>query len=244
MGVADSSGVVNKALYIDYLVNNYSSYTNNLKHDGIQYEVEYLISGSESDVQNLASVVEQILLIREAANYATILDNPSLVAQADAVAHILAGFTFNEAIIQVVKYGLIAAWAYAESTLDVRTLLAGGKIPLIKTLDDWNSDIYHLSTIADINTKAKESETGIGYKEYLMAFLALRSESTTGMRALDVMENALSNTEDYKNVKVDNMLYAAEMIVDFSSDEMFLSLLDSDSAIKDYYFSKKRFLSY
>ena len=111
-------------------------------------------------------------------------------------------------------------------------------------MDDWNSDIYHLSTIADINTKAKESETGIGYKEYLMAFLALRSESTTGMRALDVMENALSNTEDYKNVKVDNMLYAAEMIVDFSSDEMFLSLLDSDSAIKDYYFSKKRFLSY
>ncbi|WP_405376258.1 DUF5702 domain-containing protein [Pseudobutyrivibrio sp.] len=244
MEITESNGLVDKALFIDYLLTNYSCYTNNLKHDGMQYELEYLIAGNKSDVQNLASVVEQILLIREAANYMTILRTPSLENQADAIAHILAGFTLNEGIIQAVKYGIIAAWAYAESTMDVRTLLSGGKIPIMKNLDQWSSDVYHLSTIADVNTKAKESDTGIGYKEYLMAFLAIRSESTLGMRALDVMENALGHTEDYKSVKMDNMLYAADMTLSFTSEEMFLSMFNQAENTKGYFISKKKYLSY
>ncbi|WP_294241846.1 DUF5702 domain-containing protein [Pseudobutyrivibrio sp.] len=244
MEITESNGLVDKALFIDYLLANYSCYTNNLKHDGMQYELEYLIVGNKSDVQNLASVVEQILLIREAANYMTILRTPSLENQADAIAHILAGFTLNEGIIQAVKYGIIAAWAYAESTMDVRTLLSGGKIPIMKNLDQWSSDVYHLSTIADVNTKAKESDTGIGYKEYLMAFLAIRSESTLGMRALDVMENALGHTEDYKSVKMDNMLYAADMTLSFTSEEMFLSMFNQAENTKGYFISKKKYLSY
>ena len=244
MEITESNGLVDKALFIDYLLTNYSCYTNNLKHDGMQYELEYLIAGNKSDVQNLASVVEQILLIREAANYMTILRTPSLENQADAIAHILAGFTLNEGIIQAVKYGIIAAWAYAESTMDVRTLLSGGKIPIMKNLDQWSSDVYHLSTIADVNTKAKESDTGIGYKEYLMAFLAIRSESTLGMRALDVMENALGHTEDYKSVKMDNMLYAADMTLSFTSEEMFLSMFNQAESTKGYFISKKKYLSY
>lgn len=244
MEITESNGLVDKALFIDYLLTNYSCYTNNLKHDGMQYELEYLIAGNKSDVQNLASVVEQILLIREATNYMTILRTPSLENQADAIAHILAGFTLNEGIIQAVKYGIIAAWAYAESTMDVRTLLSGGKIPIMKNLDQWSSDVYHLSTIADVNTKAKESDTGIGYKEYLMAFLAIRSESTLGMRALDVMENALGHTEDYKSVKMDNMLYAADMTLSFTSEEMFLSMFNQAESTKGYFISKKKYLSY
>ena len=244
MEITESNGLVDKALFIDYLLTNYSCYTNNLKHDGMQYELEYLIAGNKSDVQNLASVVEQILLIREAANYMTILRTPSLENQADAIAHILAGFTLNEGIIQAVKYGIIAAWAYAESTMDVRTLLSGGKIPIMKNLDQWSSDVYHLSTIADVNTKAKESDTGIGYKEYLMALLAIRSESTLGMRALDVMENALGHTEDYKSVKMDNMLYAADMTLSFSSEEMFLSMFNQAENTKGYFISKKKYLTY
>ena len=244
MEITESNGLVDKALFIDYLLANYSCYTNNLKHDGMQYELEYLIAGNKSDVQNLASVVEQILLIREAANYMTILRTSSLENQADAIAHILAGFTLNEGIIQAVKYGIIAAWAYAESTMDVRTLLSGGKIPIMKNLDQWSSDVYHLSTIADVNTKAKESDTGIGYKEYLMALLAIRSESTLGMRALDVMENALGHTEDYKSVKMDNMLYAADMTLSFTSEEMFLSMFNQAENTKGYFISKKKYLSY
>ncbi len=242
--VSGGDGPVDKALFLDYLITNYSRYNGEIKHDGLQYEIEYLISGNESDVQNLASVVEQIFLVREAANYRAILNNDLLEGQAAAVADILAGFTMNYAIIRAVKYALIGLWAFAESILDLRQILAGGKVPLIKNVDQWTSDLYGLSQIADINFKAKESDNGIGYTEYLLGLLALKSNSTLGMRAIDVMENALSQTEDYKDVKMDNMLYAASVSIGFSSNEMLTSLLDSSKEGSGYYFSKKRLMTY
>lgn len=238
------TGMIDKALFIDYLMTNYSSYNNSLKHDGIQYEVEYLIAGAQSDTQNLAAVVGEILLLRETANFATIMNNTHLNLQAEAVAETLAGFTMNPAIVKAVKLGLIAAWAYAESILDLRLLLSGGKVPIVKNLDQWTSDIYHLSQIANLNTKAKDCSSGMSYDAYLMAFLALNSNETLGMRALDVMENALAQTEDYKTVKMDNMLYAAEIELSFAPEEMFLSLLDSSREAEGYSIAKRKFLTY
>lgn len=242
--IEDSSGVIDKALFIDYLLTNYSSYTNDLKHDGMQYELEYLIAGGQSDTQNLATVVGEIMLIREAANFATIVNTPSLNGEAEAVADILAGFTMNPAIIRAVKMGIIAVWAYAETILDMRLLLSGGKVAITKSLDQWTSDIYHLSRIADINTKANECNTGMSYEAYLMAFLALNSNATLSMRALDVMENALAQTEDYRDVKMDNMLYAADVEISYTADEMFLSLFDSSRSSEEYYITKRKFLTY
>lgn len=243
----DGSSVVDKALFIDYIMTNYSYFGKDKKHDGLKYEVEYLLSGKESDPQCLASVVEQILLIREAANYATIMQNPSMVAQAAAIAETLAGFTMNPAIVEAVKYAVIGAWAYAESTLDLRLLLSGGKVAPIKNLNQWTSDIWHLSNVGNVNFKAKNCSTGTGYKEYLIAFLALRTNEKLAMRALDVMENALNSTEDYKEIKVDNMLWAADIDITYQGKEMFLSLFSSNVKGRNpgqYSFTKSRYLSY
>jgi len=118
--IESGNSITDKALFIDYLMTNYSYYGNSLKHDGMQYEVEYLIAGDESDVEALGAVVTDLLLARETANYFTICNNNSLSSQADAIARILAGFTMNEGIIQAVKYAIMGAWAYIESLLDVR----------------------------------------------------------------------------------------------------------------------------
>ncbi|SET14203.1 hypothetical protein SAMN02910413_1935 [Pseudobutyrivibrio sp. C4] len=244
MEITNGNVLVDKALFVDYLLTSYSYYGVDLKHDGMKYEVEYLIAGKESDIQSLATVLEEIMLIREAANFSTIMDHPSMVAQAQAVADILAGFTMNPAIIEAVKYAVIAAWAYIESTLDVRLLISGGKVPLIKNLDQWTSDVWHLSNFLDVNCKAKPSETGISYKDYLIGFLTLNSNNTLAMRACDVMENALNATEDYKDVKVDNMAFAADVTITYAADEMFMSLLDSSNTVGEYSLSKHKNISY
>lgn len=244
MEITNGNLIVDKALFIDYLMTSYSYFSKDLKHDGMKYEVEYLIAGKDSDVQSLATVLEEIMLIREAANFSTILNNASMVAQAQAIAEILAGFTMNPAIIEAVKYAIMAAWAYIESTLDVRLLISGGKVPLVKTLDQWTSDVWHLSSFLDVNCKAKASETGISYKDYLIGFLTLNSNNTLAMRACDVMENALNATDDYKNVKVDNMAFAADVTITYSAEEMFMSLLDSSNSIGEYSLSKHKYISY
>ena len=242
--VAYSTGITDKALFIDYLLTNYSYYGMDRKHAGMQYEIEYLVSGKETDAQSLAAVVEELMVIRESANYATILKTPSMVNQAQAIAEILAGFTMNPAIIEAVKYAIIGAWAYAESTLDIRLLLAGGKVSIIKSSEEWTSDVWHLSACFDVKTKAKECKGGIGYKEYLMGFLALQSNETLAMRACDVMETALHGTDDYKNVRCDNMIFAANMEIGFTGSEMFLSLFSTENTIEGYELTKEKYLCY
>ena len=239
-----SPTVADKALFIDYLLTNYSYYGMDRKHAGMQYELEYLISGKETDTQSLAAVVEQLMIIRESANYMTIIKSPSLVAQAQAIAEILAGFTMNPAIIEAVKYAIIGAWAYVESTLDIRLLLAGGKEAVIKSTEQWTSDVWHLSACFDVKTKAKECPGGIGYKEYLMTFLALKSNENLAMRACDVMETALHGTEDYKNVRCDNMIFAGNIEIGFEAEEMFLSLFTGGNSTYGYSLTKSKSLSY
>lgn len=246
MEIENSKSVVDKALFIDYIMSNYG-YFGHSNHDGLKYEIEYMLSGAGTDSQALASVVEQIMLVREAANYMTILNNPSLEAQAAAVATATAGFSGNPAIVELVKYGIIAAWAYAEATLDLRLILSGGKVAAIKSLDQWTSDVWHLSSIGNVKCKARDCGEGLGYKEYLMAFLALRTNATLSMRALDVLENALNSKEDYVNVRVDNMVWAANVSLGYSAKEMFMSIFSNNSEAGlsgDYYFEKATQISY
>ncbi len=246
MMIESADALTDKAFYIDYLMTNFG-YFGNSKHDGMQYEVEYLLSGKHTDPQALAAVVEQILLVREAANYYTITHNASLELQAEGVAAAIAAFAGNPAIEGIVKNGIIAAWAYAESTLDLRLILSGGKVPAVKNLDQWTSDVWHLAGVTNVNYKAKDCGVGISYKDYLIAFLALRPNATLSMRALDIIENALNSTEDYKDVKVDNLLFAANVRMGYSAEEMFLSLFSSTEAAGDmgnYYLEKEKIISY
>ncbi len=226
MSSESGAGLVDRALFIDYLLTNYSYYGKDRGHDGMDYELEYLIVGKESDTQNLASVVERILLIREAANFATIQKSTAMKAEARAVANILAGFTMNPAIIETVYYAIMGAWAYAESTMDLRLLLDGGKVPAIKTESQWSTDVWHLSAIVDVGNKAKDCGTGLTYKDYLIGMLSIETNSTLGLRCCDVMENALNETLDYSLVKLDNMTFAIDASVTFSAEEMFLSIFD------------------
>ena len=63
------------------------------------------------------------------------------------------------------------------------------------------------------------------------------------MRACDVMETALNSTEDYKNTKMDNLMFYADVTMDYSADEMFLSLLDGGKT-QGYTITKQSQMSY
>ncbi len=243
LNMSEDGSIVDKALFIDYLMTNYEYFGNSLKHDGLKYEVEYLVGDKETDSQNLAAVVEQILLIREAANFLTITKSDKMMAEARAVATVLT--SFNPALKELVTLGIVAAWAYVEAMLDLRLILSGGKVSAVKSSEEWTSDVWHLSRVGDISFKARECKTGLNYKEYLIGLLAVRSNSVLSMRALDILENALQSTEDYKDVKVDNMLWAANIDMSFTGQEMFLGFFGNNGQVNgEYYFEKSKYLSY
>ncbi len=238
-------GTLDKTLYIKYLLENMSYYGNDLSHDGFQYEAEYLITGGATDEGNLATVVEKILVAREAANYAAILKEASLLSQVDAMAAFLAGWTANPAIVEAVKYALIGAWAYMESILDLRLILSGGQVALIKNASQWTSNLSNLSAFADTSVKAKDCGSGIGYKECLVTMLALNSTATLGLRQADVMEDALSTQVDYGSVRLDNMLSQSDVTINYEAKSLFLALFNTGHKLDgNYVISTQASLSY
>ena len=68
----------------------------------------------------------------------------------------------------------IDAWAYGESLLDVRTLLAKGKVPMLKAETEWKLPLEKLGMLAEV---LKECDAGGGngqsYEDYLSGLLIL-----------------------------------------------------------------------
>lgn len=75
------------------------------------------------------------------------------------MAEALAGFTGNPAVVRLVQTGVIAAWAYVESILDIRALLAGDKIALIKTETQWTAQFGSLAAAFEDGKRQKTAKT-------------------------------------------------------------------------------------
>ena len=90
----------------------------------------------------------------------------------------------------VIKHALLLAWAYGESLTDVKTLLAGKKVPAVKSKESWNLTLDGLLELAKNRSipEGKETEEGNSYEQYLQMMLVLKSKEELSMRALDLVE--------------------------------------------------------
>lgn len=216
-----------KIIFADYEKTHFSSYRNDLGHDGLKYEWEYVLCGKDTDKGNLASTVSKLLALREAENFLSLQRDRTKLDQADVHALALAGWTGNEAIVMAVYWGLLAAWSYMESVLDVRLLLAGGKVPLVKEPQEWTiGNLLELAAWIPVENKAVSSENGVSYEDYLLSMSALQKQKTLGLRSLDLLENALHRQEHYQNSHVDQMVVSADFSYEYSSQPAFFSLFE------------------
>ena len=121
--------------------------------------------------ENLESVIKRLLFVREAANITHILGDGDKRAKTLGMAEALAGFTGNLAVVRLVQTGVIAAWAYVESILDIRALLAGDKIALIKLRRSGQRSLAVLRRRLKTAKRQKTCENGVSYQGYLKGFL-------------------------------------------------------------------------
>ena len=209
-GTADASVEADwyrKVLVLEYLEKYYSCYLAPMEERAFTYELEYLIGGKESEQENLETVVKRLLVIREAANITYILGNKEMVEIAEAVGMAVAALlSGNEVVGKVVKAAMIGAWAYLESVLDVRTLLSGGRISLIKNDDEWSTNVGSIIESFQHTAKAKECENGLSYQEYLKQILFFMGNQKLAYRIMNVMEQNLRQQEMYQECCMDAMI--------------------------------------
>ncbi len=202
---AQKDGIVDKAFFVYYLTEHFRNRTNGDEQRALLYEVEYLLGGKKSDSENLAQVCEKILQIRMLANYAYLLTDSSKTAEAKSVATGLTTLIALPELEPVVEQGILLAWAYGESIVDVRGLLKGNPIPLIKTADSWQLQLSNLAKLGTQNEIAGEKtfESGLEYKDYLIGLLLLENKDALCMRGLDLIEGNLHIETDRCMTKVE-----------------------------------------
>lgn len=244
IGGAKRVSARDKTLFGMYLKKNIQSFTHPLSHAGASYEWEHVVCGKDSDIENMESVVKKLLALREVENLISLMGDAGKVSQASALAVSIAGASANPVLVKAVELGLIAAWAYVESVLDVRTLLAGKKVALVKSPAEWTSQLPALASYTDVSIKAKDSPTGMSYEDYLLSLTFLESSKDLAYRTAEVYEDALCTESDYVNVRADQLLYAADVRFSYDATPLFLSLVPTRDVISSYTTQRDIHMSY
>ena len=171
-----------------YLIDKFGNAANKKKNTVLDYEMEYLLGGKASDKDNLEYVIGRIRILRFAVNYGYLLTDKDMQMEVDTLATTLSAVFLSPEIGPVIKHALLLAWAYGESLTDVKTLLAGKKVPAVKSKESWNLTLDGLLELAKNRSipEGKETEEGNSYEQYLQMMLVLKSKEELSMRALDL----------------------------------------------------------
>lgn len=240
------TGWYEKILATEYAENYLSSYVAPVEERALTYEFEYVVAGKGTDRENLEAVVERLLLMREAANVLHILSDEEKRVMTEEMAVALVGFTGNPAVVKVVEYGLIGAWAYVESILDVRALLAGQAIAFVKNNEQWTSRLSNLSQLLTGSVQAENCENGWSYQQYLKGFLYVLTEKNLAYRMMDVMEQNIRSIYAYRNFRMDYTLSAGTFDLVYEAEPLFwnFSVLDAGELTAFCYQNQQSFSYY
>ena len=158
-----------KLYMIAYIPDHFKSYTKAEDDRPLEYEQEYLIGGKQNDMENLQIVLNKIRRFRMASNFLYLQTDETKKAEAKVLAGIVSALLGNPGLTEVVAQGVLMAWAYGESIMDLRVLTAGGKVPSVKTKETWKlslSGLLKLGTTQDSGSSSA-GESGLSYEDYL-----------------------------------------------------------------------------
>ena len=183
----------------------------------LKYEMEYLLSGKNTDRENLKEAIKRILALRGALNLLFLLSSPERKAEADALA---AATTAGIVPAQLaLSFFILTMWAFGEAVLDVRTLLAGGNIELWKTEGSWQTSLTGLLDRSFLNEKTKHGGNGRTYTEYLSSLLFLMNREERNFRMIDLIQwNIRMEQADFS---AENCAYQIELETDVIQRHMF-----------------------
>lgn len=199
------NGVTDRLFFIAYIFEHFSNVTDEEQQAPLLYEQEYLLSGMASDQENLEAVCRKIMNIRTVSNYTYLLTDSTKQAEAQTMALTLCSLVSLPAITEVVKHAILFAWSYGESIVDMRALLKGKKVPLVKDSDSWQLQLSNLAALGTENEIAneKDMERGLSYQDYIKGLFLLEANGTLSMRCLDLIESNLQIKTDQCMTKVE-----------------------------------------
>ena len=210
---------IRQALVSEYIISRYAGYTDYIEKNGQQtgyiekkdrdvgrlldYEIEYILCGRQSDKDNLNEVLFKLVLIREGLNLSYLVTDVQKKNECFGLALQLLGYTGNMVLIKAAQYFIMSIWAYAESVMELRELYAGESIATVKNADNWITDINTVisggaaglktSLFSDKNKAGKETGSTAGfnsldYMDYMRILLLIKDRTARNAGIMSAME--------------------------------------------------------
>ena len=176
----------------------------------LDYELEYLICGNPNDSDNLSGVVHRLLAVRAGLNLIHILRDKGMRKQARTLATVITGAAAITPLVLVTTFFVMSVWSLGEALMDVKGLLAGKKVKLVKKKDDWTLTIENLISMAkNRNLDAGGGDSGLSYLSWLKILLFVTPMVRQDYRIMDVIE--LNLAQGKSGFCMRNAVYQVQM---------------------------------
>lgn len=180
----------------------------------LKCELEYLICGKDSDINNIKSVVNRIIAIRMPVNYSYLMSDADKSAELSSVATSIMVATGVPA--PILKRLLAGAWTYIEAVAEVRNLMSGARLAFKKNDDNWITDIANISE--SMYSSCDEDEHGLSYKDYLLILISLDMDSAY-YRMLDIMQLNVRESDETFDIKNAAVAIALDIQVEYAGEK-------------------------
>lgn len=227
-GIDRPDTVVDELIYGEYLLKKCGNFIKPKDTGLLKYQVEYILYGFNSDMDNFRRSVEVLFAVRAAANMTSIYMEAGKKSQAETVAAIISALLLSPELTDPIASLIMGVWALVETVSDVRQLLKGGRVALLKQSGDWNTGMLDLFTGTIPDSGKSQNEAGLSYQDYLRIFLGLMDRDTKAIRSLDIVEMDIRQTAGNEHFRIDRCM--DYMKVDFGF---------ADAQRHDFVFYKK-----
>ena len=203
--VEPEDGALTSVLLGEYVIDHFTDFTDGPKGGELDYELEYILAGRESDKGNLETVAKKLVMLRFVPNYIYLQTSSTKQAEARAAAGTLCTLLAVPAVTEAAAQGILLAWAYGESVMDVRSLLDGQKAAITKDDTNWQlslSGLMKLGTDEDTGT-GMDVQDGMGYKDYMRMLLFLEGKERMSMRAMGIIEKNMQSIYGQPAFRID-----------------------------------------
>lgn len=211
---------IDEILFDEYLLSKCGNYREVIEGSELDFEIEYLLAGKNSDAENIFDTLSELIAIRWATDFAYIQTDSEKTQKAEDVAAAIPVLGSNQYFKLAIKETILFAWSAMEAVVDVNRLVNDKKIPLIKSRSDW---VTKLESIMDMNSAMSEGRNknsdGLDYKGFLRLLLLLRDSDTRNKRFMDLVEMRLRNTEGNKHFRMDGCVDAFTSEVTISGSD-------------------------
>ena len=180
-GAAESISLMDRLLLSEYVLRHMERYQKDGGEGKLQ--AEYVLYGLESDRADLSAAVCEGMAIRTGEGLLSLLADAKKRKEAEALSAAVTGGM--PGTMEALTFVILVLWAAWQAASDLKVLLAGGKVPAIRSGKEFT---VSLSDILSGKISGEDEGTGIDSRDALRLMLIMHMDGERVLRMADVMQ--------------------------------------------------------